>query len=972
MDELIAGLFILTINDSKSSTSKTQTRVPLKNIAVQVSVVHTAAQVSICQQYVNEDTNIIEAVYRFPIDEQAAVCGFEAEIGDRKVVGVVKAKEEAKEQYKEALAQGHGAYLLEQASADVFEMQVGNIPAHTRVVVTIRYATQLTWSGDKLRFFIPGTIVPRYGHGLSALTKPSGSSVEEPSYTLDVQMKFQMLSPIVSLTSSLPVDVTITKLIAGVKLSSPVGLSTDFDVLISLQDPHTPCVAIEYDEDKHSYALLLSFVPSLAVTTKINTEVILVIDRSGSMQGAPMMQAKATLTSLVNALPEGVYFNIIGFGSRFEMLFAHSELRSKVKIEEALTAIAKMDADFGGTELLAPLRAVFATEPQSHCSRQLMVLTDGAVSNSGDVLDEVRRASVSTRVFTFGIGSGVSRELVNGMARAGGGAAEFILDLKRLKEQVLLQFKRALQPSITALQFDWQGLEVQAFPFVPRPLFHLDPTQVLLFLPTAEEKLYHFSLSGQLPSGQSIKFALPADLRSAARGKVIHSLVAREAIRDLEEGASYLHYRSPKSTDAQIKTEIIRLGLSYNMASSHTSFLAIEERGEEKQAQTLSKKPKRVDVPQYQSVGRTGAAPSRGRTRQKQFLDNLRLVKKRKVVITTPTFPSDTTKCDVGASSKPVRSVSSKRTKMRFRQQTYVQTPFGFQVASTTPSYLTYGDKNKAWSPALSHGFSGPRGHKHLCWLTSSIALVMTVVPWRDALLHLSTRRDLLLSRTKEKEEDIDRDPKNDCNKRGLELLVKALSNVVKKWYALSDRRNNSNNKDLVRSKREMSDAMEQVIQVFEKMYGLTLGEDYSVLKCVCLITSALKECLSPRLMSTVQLYTLGAAEPDIARYSSKEISPSVRYLVFLNPGCALLPSIEQSGFTLRSFLGLEKFVRPVVLEHCICLATQGQSDTLWMFDDNLNGGQGFQGGLISSELMTGVMQHYQERVPVLVYSKNE
>jgi len=73
---------------------------------------------------------------------------------------------------------------------------------------------------------------------------------------------------------------------------------------------------------------------------------------------------------------------------------------------------------------------------------------------------------------------------------------------------------------------------------------------------------------------------------------VIHSLVAREAIRDLEEGASYLHFQH--ASPAKIKDEIIRLGLSYNLASRHTSFLAIEKRTQ------APKQPKRVDVPQYQ------------------------------------------------------------------------------------------------------------------------------------------------------------------------------------------------------------------------------------------------------------------------------------------------------------------------------------------------------------------------------------
>lgn len=50
----------------------------------------------------------------FPLDEAAAVCGFEAFINDKHIIGEVKEKETAHREYREAISQGHGAYLMDQ------------------------------------------------------------------------------------------------------------------------------------------------------------------------------------------------------------------------------------------------------------------------------------------------------------------------------------------------------------------------------------------------------------------------------------------------------------------------------------------------------------------------------------------------------------------------------------------------------------------------------------------------------------------------------------------------------------------------------------------------------------------------------------------------------------------------------------------------------------------------------------------
>ena len=107
MDPLVAGLYALSLGPAAGAAAP-PVRVPLKSVDAKVEIVHVAARILLRQEYVNESPHAIEAVYRFPVDERGAVCGFEAELEGRKVVGVVRANEDAKAEYEAALQQGCG------------------------------------------------------------------------------------------------------------------------------------------------------------------------------------------------------------------------------------------------------------------------------------------------------------------------------------------------------------------------------------------------------------------------------------------------------------------------------------------------------------------------------------------------------------------------------------------------------------------------------------------------------------------------------------------------------------------------------------------------------------------------------------------------------------------------------------------------------------------------------------------------
>ncbi|XP_037655613.1 protein mono-ADP-ribosyltransferase PARP4-like isoform X2 [Choloepus didactylus] len=134
--------------------------VPLEDVHIKGRIIDFVAQVIVFQTYTNQSHVPIEAKYIFPLDDKAAVCGFEAFINGKHIVGEIKEKEDAHREYREAIIQGHGAYLMDQDAPDVFTVSVGNLPPKAKVLIKITYITELSMQGPLAVFFMPGTVAP--------------------------------------------------------------------------------------------------------------------------------------------------------------------------------------------------------------------------------------------------------------------------------------------------------------------------------------------------------------------------------------------------------------------------------------------------------------------------------------------------------------------------------------------------------------------------------------------------------------------------------------------------------------------------------------------------------------------------------------------------------------------------------------------------------------------------------------------
>jgi len=575
--------------------------VPLEAVHVRGRVLDLISEVVVLQHYRNEGTRPLEAKYVFPLDEFAAVCGFEAFINGKHVVGVVKEKEQAHREYREAIAAGHGAYLLDEEKPDVFTVSVGNLPAGAEVLIKITYVTELQMEGKEVLFLLPAAVTPAVRRQATrTITQTTTSTVgakAEGGFRFSVQLSIEMPYDIVRLyspTHQVRVKRTMTK--ATVQLSeSDRPLLEDLMLLIGMTDPHQPRMWVEANSEGHE-AAMLSFFPTFDFEHKQRNEYVFMVDRSQSMSdGDTMDTLRRTLRLCLRNLPRNCVFNVISFGSSYERLFEESRPVTHRNLLEALrfTNQRRLRSNFGGTDLWRPLRAQLSINKYSsdvmstfahhdpHADRALrnvFVLTDGHITNENYVRDLVMEHAFHTRCFFFAMGSHPNRHLVRRLSLLAGGAVEFVKPDKLPSiEKVRRQMRRALQPGLSKIDVEWRTEHpFEQAPRQVKSIYHGERTIVYGFVPNCQVA----QLRG-LCGDRELDMIANTHQLAVTQGDLIHRLCARTMIKDWVEDNGANYSDDPVEHELlkkQRKKQIIELGCKYSLVTPFTSFVAIEER----------------------------------------------------------------------------------------------------------------------------------------------------------------------------------------------------------------------------------------------------------------------------------------------------------------------------------------------------------------------------------------------------------
>uniref|UniRef100_A0A3Q4BV00 Poly [ADP-ribose] polymerase n=1 Tax=Mola mola TaxID=94237 RepID=A0A3Q4BV00_MOLML len=544
-------------------------QLPLQAVHVKCKLMDLLSQVIIFQQYTNLSSVPIEAKYVFPLSDSAAVCGFEAFINGRHVVGQVKEKETARKEYKQAIERGHGAYLMDQDAPDVFTISVGNLPPGASVLVKVTFVSELIVKDGSILFSLPGSVAPwQESAALNQTTQVRRTWTEDTdthkntlfcrqSFTLDmsIEMPYEINS-LKCITHKVKIKRTDCKAVVSVLPGEVMG-PEGFQLSVTLSEVHLPRMWVENHPDKDSQACMLVFYPDFDVnSSSASDEVVLLLDTSESMKGESLHMAQKIALQVLETLEK--MFCILYSELFWIILFCVYFLKNYLMYYFSFNTFIKYYA----LSLLPPSRGI----------RNLLLLSDGHIQNAEVTLRLLRENAQHSRLFTCGLSPTANRHMLRALAQAGGGTFEFF-DTKtkhNWAEKVACQVKRMASPGCTSVSVKWQQfsqtapLPVQA-PKQLHALFNDCHTLVYGFVP-------HCTQVGSLYG--SLK--CPSQLLTTR--SFLHKLTARALIRDYEDGSLDTSEAEHEGKKAELKQFIIKLSKEFSILSQFTSFVAIEER----------------------------------------------------------------------------------------------------------------------------------------------------------------------------------------------------------------------------------------------------------------------------------------------------------------------------------------------------------------------------------------------------------
>ena len=546
---------------------------------VRSELVGLLAFTRVTQAFRNRSESNVEAVYTFPTPPEASFLDLEVKIGDRSLHGAVVEAGKADLEYEEAIEDGNTAILLREVSAGLYSVSLANIMPGEAVELRYSFAQVLTWQGDSLRLTIPMTIGPHYGDLASMGLKPH----EEVQHSYRTGATFSL-------------EVSISGELSACETSSPshtMAYRREDDKSVVLVYP--PGSAMDRD-----FVLLLTSlveIPSEGVLARDGDGWVahagvcvptpesklekpgvykLVIDCSGSMGGDSITQALAAAMDILDSLDARDRFNITAFGSHNKTLFPKPERATASNLQGALDFVCLLDADMGGTEMLAALRAANEASSGPEEVADVLLVTDGQSSHAEHIISEC--AGLPGRVFTVGVGASVSQGLVQRLARETGGACELVSPGEEMAGHILRHFERMRQPMVSRESADWGATTSWELKVPGTAVFAGDTRHLVAGFSERPPCQLNYSAEYALGEG-SQEVDLQVDLVEPPSESMLASQLPR-----------VLAALRLKLVDRE---KVLAIALRYQLLSTQTKYLLVHEREEGKRA---------IDLPSLQIV----------------------------------------------------------------------------------------------------------------------------------------------------------------------------------------------------------------------------------------------------------------------------------------------------------------------------------------------------------------------------------
>ncbi len=578
-NQQIGGLYV-------QSPQGEQLIFPLKHTEFIAKVTGNLSRVEVSQSFKNPFTQPLEAVYIFPLPDEAAVDDMEIKIGDRSIKGNIKKREEAVAIYEKAKQEGRTAGLLEQERDNIFTQSLANIKPGEQIDVIIRYTESLKFKAGNYEFIFPMVVGPRYIPGTpidgsgdtdrvpdaSHITPPVVLEGTRSRHNINVTVEIDAGLPISQVGSpSHQLKIEHSGQIVRVQLAGEDTIpNKDLILRYQISGQETQSTVLTQADDRGGH-FTIYLIPALEYSTDeiIPKDVVFLVDTSGSQSGDPLWKCQELMRRFINGLNPNDTFTIIDFSNRVRQLSPTPLPNTPENRAQAIAYINNLQAA-GSTEMLSGIRTAINFPTPAGRLRSVVLLTDGYIGNENEILAEVQQhLQPGNRLYSFGAGSSVNRFLLNRIAEIGRGISRIIRHDEPTEEIAEKFYRQINNPVLTNIQISWQGDTESPviYPAIAPDLFSEQP--LVLFGRKQDRVSGNLQISGIAAGGKHYEKTFNL-IFEKTENLAVAQLWGRACIKDLMN--QMVTFETKAGVEAVTET-----ALTYQLLSQYTAFVAVSD-----------------------------------------------------------------------------------------------------------------------------------------------------------------------------------------------------------------------------------------------------------------------------------------------------------------------------------------------------------------------------------------------------------
>lgn len=545
----------------------------ISSLEVNASLRDQAAEVQVTQGFVNTGSRTIEVAFVFPLPPDAAVSKLTLMVDGKELAGTILNKDEARRRYEEIVRKNQDPALLEWLGGGMFQTSVFPVPPGAERKVMIRY-TQLC----------------RQDQGVTDFTFPLSTAKysTHPVERVNVNVTIESADEIKSVYSPThSIEMRREKHRARVSYESKNEVpADDFRLLFDVGRGKLSTRVLSYRPEKgeDGYFLLLAAPQIKDEADKPEPKtVVFVVDRSGSMSGEKIEQAKNALKFVLRRLRDGDLFNVIAYDDRVEAFRPELQRYDSKTRDEALGFVESIYAG-GSTNIDGALTMALDQLKDSSRPNYVLFLTDG-LPTAGEtaetkIVDNAKSHNrVRARIIAFGVGYDVNSRLIDKLVRANFGQSEYVRPNEDIEARVGRLYEKFEAPVLTDVKMQFVRDEAKSSdgPVVnrlyPRETFDLFAGEQLVIVGRYRKSgSLDVRIAGQV-GGATQEFSFPAKLIDESKDESASFIERLWAVRRIGEIIDELDL---KGRNEELVKELVALSTRHGILTPYTAFLADE------------------------------------------------------------------------------------------------------------------------------------------------------------------------------------------------------------------------------------------------------------------------------------------------------------------------------------------------------------------------------------------------------------